>query len=369
MFFKSHSLRCLFFAFVLLISFSLFAQENLTKESIEILVGGAGLDEESAMNNAYQNAVKQAVGMYIDAETLVNNDEVVKDKILTHSRGIIDKVDVVSSSDDNGIYRVEILAHVIKKELEERVKPVFSDKVSISIDGDSLVAAAVTKEKNEKDALVLLEETISYINDEFLNWIDFSILGEPRVSESNDYIEIDVVAVLDFDKYSKIMQKPIDILEQISESKLDAISKASALNETLFTDRERVFSANVKSTDSNFFLVERWISSNGLQRKWTFYKLPIECTLNREYLNKLKFTINAEVKSKSNEILALGFQEVNMPRKIQSGYGNCVVSHDLEKYFPSSSIYVKQDNAVYKIQIPIEPNQLKDVSNIEIFIN
>ena len=52
--------------------------------------------------NAYSNAVQQALGLYVDAETLVQNDQIVQDKILTYSKGFIQEVTTVKQSQANG---------------------------------------------------------------------------------------------------------------------------------------------------------------------------------------------------------------------------------------------------------------------------
>jgi hypothetical protein len=53
-----------------------------------------GVDANAALLNAYSNAVQQALGLYVDAETLVQNDAIVRDKILTYSKGFIQEVTI-----------------------------------------------------------------------------------------------------------------------------------------------------------------------------------------------------------------------------------------------------------------------------------
>lgn len=346
--------------------------DEATKEYIEILVDGAGLDKESAMNNAYQNAVKQAVGLYIDAETLIDNNQEVKDKILTHSRGIIDKVEVISDQNDDGIYRVEILAQVIKQELEEKVKPISSDKASFNIDGESLVAAKASKEQQEADAKAILEEIALYIKEESINWIDFTIDGSPRVSNNHDYVEVDVLATYDFDKYLSIMEKPIEMLEQIALSKTQAVTQAENMNSPI------PFRGFSSFPSGNYFLIEKWKSNNHQQRKWTFYELPINCDLDlykipsfRTFSNNRKITINVEIKSKDNETISLGFKNLNDNYNIsQAYYKNCAIAHDIKSLDDTNHhVFFTQKPIKTTIRIPIEPNQIADIDSVEISVN
>lgn len=348
--------------------------DEATKEYIEILVDGAGLDKESAMNNAYQNAVKQAVGLYIDAETLIDNNQEVKDKILTHSRGIIDKVEVISDQNDDGIYRVEILAQVIKQELEEKVKPISSDKTSFNIDGESLVATKISKEQQEADAKAILEEIESYIMKESINWLDFSIDGETRLSDNNDYIEVDVLINNNFDNYLKGIKKPLEMLDQIAISKKEIIS-------TLPPEYKTANSANIR-TRKDFSIpfdsitnikpgiaIEVWRSQNYNQRKWIYYELPVDCSLKK---SSSSFNIKKEVISNSDKTpIALNFAKVNHSPKIQNSYYGkfCFVSHDLLRYGGSDFIEVTKKPIKMTIKTPVDLDQISDIGSVEISVN
>lgn len=50
-----------------------------------IVVEGVGMTPDEALKDAFRNAVRQVVGAVVDAETLVKNDEVINDKVLTYS--------------------------------------------------------------------------------------------------------------------------------------------------------------------------------------------------------------------------------------------------------------------------------------------
>lgn len=86
-------------------------------EFVDVIATGMGVDANAALLNAYSNAVQQALGLYIDAETLVQNDEIVRDKILTYSKGFIEEAKQISSSEANGIFQVKIRAKVKREQL------------------------------------------------------------------------------------------------------------------------------------------------------------------------------------------------------------------------------------------------------------
>ena len=55
--------------------------EELTPAAatMEVVASGVGLDPDKALKDALMNAVQQVVGAIVDAETLIKNDDIVKD--------------------------------------------------------------------------------------------------------------------------------------------------------------------------------------------------------------------------------------------------------------------------------------------------
>ena len=82
----------------------------------KVLVKGVGTTKEQALKDAYRDAVERAVGLYIDAETQVCNDAVIKDEILTHSNAYIETFEVVDESQERELFKVRILATVKARE-------------------------------------------------------------------------------------------------------------------------------------------------------------------------------------------------------------------------------------------------------------
>ena len=58
-------------------------------ETVTVLATGYGVDPDAAKKAAGRAAIEQVVGQLVDAETLVENDELVKDCILTHSAAFL----------------------------------------------------------------------------------------------------------------------------------------------------------------------------------------------------------------------------------------------------------------------------------------
>ncbi len=98
------------------------AQE--TKDLEEVTVTGKGLSslsepKKEALKNAIQNAVEKAVGVQVKGETLVQNYQLIHDRILLRSDGYVKKWEILREGEDRDSYLVEIKAWVGKGELNK----------------------------------------------------------------------------------------------------------------------------------------------------------------------------------------------------------------------------------------------------------
>lgn len=71
-----------------------------------VTVDGVGIDRDAAMRDAARTAVEQVAGMYISADTVVSENAVEMDEILSHAEGYVRDIQVISESMNGGEYRV-----------------------------------------------------------------------------------------------------------------------------------------------------------------------------------------------------------------------------------------------------------------------
>ena len=77
-------------AILTLATFQAVAEPVVNDATTEVVASGVGVDADKALQNALMNAVQQAVGLVVDAGTLVKNEAIVKDQILTYSDGYVE---------------------------------------------------------------------------------------------------------------------------------------------------------------------------------------------------------------------------------------------------------------------------------------
>jgi hypothetical protein len=64
-----------------------FAQSE-DQELRKVVATGAGMNEDQALGNAFTIAVQQAVGTIVDTETIVREDDTIREQILSASENL-----------------------------------------------------------------------------------------------------------------------------------------------------------------------------------------------------------------------------------------------------------------------------------------
>ena len=111
--------------FLLSIPVSQAQEETVRAEGIaRILQGNTDIARDNAVVDAQRKAVEQAVGVLMSSESVVENYELLSDRILTQSAGYIQSYQIVDERKDGEDYRVTIEAVVGMGALEEDVQAI-----------------------------------------------------------------------------------------------------------------------------------------------------------------------------------------------------------------------------------------------------
>lgn len=112
----------LLFAFITALSLTAFTQESQTvsAEGVAVVQGSAkDIARDAAIEDAQKRAVEQAVGILIDSQTMVENFQVISDKILSQTKGYLKRYNITGESMDGNLLRVRINAEVALGKLTE----------------------------------------------------------------------------------------------------------------------------------------------------------------------------------------------------------------------------------------------------------
>lgn len=139
--------------------------EVSSADVVKVRGKGIGTTRDEALKDAYRDAVERAVGLFVDAEQMVKNDELIKDEILTQSNAYIKKCDVIKESKENGLAKVVILATVHKAEIVKKVSGTMPG-VTLRVEDalKDIHAEMASKETRNTDAAALLKHALEYVD-------------------------------------------------------------------------------------------------------------------------------------------------------------------------------------------------------------
>lgn len=145
--------RFLFF----LLTFLLFIQVNAkTRDNIvELIVLGEGTTEKESITDALKTATMQAFGSFVSSSTVIINDELVKDEIISVSSGNVIGYDLVEPiSEKNGNFFATLKVKVSITKLTEFAQ---SKGCSLDFDGNLYVQQTKLKILQKKNAKKVME--------------------------------------------------------------------------------------------------------------------------------------------------------------------------------------------------------------------
>ena len=135
-------------------------------DTVKSIGRGVGVNETEALKDAYRDAIERAIGLYVDAETVAKNDEIVKDQILTQSNAYITHYDKIKTTNiSGGLVEVRIVATVKKRALTTKVSEAMPGaKIDVSSSLGELHAQMTTKENRSQDGAALLENVLKNVD-------------------------------------------------------------------------------------------------------------------------------------------------------------------------------------------------------------
>lgn len=199
--------------------FSLLAaslQAQTPERTVKLVVSGEAETKEEATKIALRNAIEQAFGTFVSADTEILNDELIKDEIVTISSGNIQSYKEVSSiKNTDGSQSVTLEAIVSIGKLVNFAK---SKGMSTELAGATFAMNMKIRElnkKNEIEVLADLQKKLLKIHQEH-NLFDYKLdLSEPYEKDNCYAVKVNVEIIPN--KNLVIFKNAIfDVLKSIS---------------------------------------------------------------------------------------------------------------------------------------------------------
>ena len=202
------------------------AATDADSKTKQVVAEGVGATKSEAEKDAFRNAVRQVVGAVVDAETLIKNDEVIEDKVLTYSDGFIKQGwETISEKTQGGLVRLKIKVEVEQRSVVAKLKA--ANVTMKQVDGKGLFAEVVTQLDAEKDAQALVEKALK---DFPLSCLKAEVVGKPELVKKDDTeatIRISVTVRADLAAYDAFAKRFEQTLKGISKQKTNFTIKAT----------------------------------------------------------------------------------------------------------------------------------------------
>jgi hypothetical protein len=143
---------------------------------MDVVVTGIGKDSDLAKQNAYAAAIERTLGVLVDANTLVENDKLVRDEVLTFSKGELKSFDVLEEWKKGGLTYVQVKAVVPLDALADRLKT--RNITTREVPGGLYYRDVQNARLDAENARKLLTEVLQDFRPDRL--IEPRIVGEPR---------------------------------------------------------------------------------------------------------------------------------------------------------------------------------------------
>jgi len=122
-----------------------------------LVATGYGIDNAQALKMAFRTAIEQYVGVVVDSSSIVKNSELIDDSLLTASSGYIQTYKILSTSNQNDLIAIKIMATVQSQKLIQSIHKL--NIATVTISGAKDIGARVeTKHIAKEDALKMLHK-------------------------------------------------------------------------------------------------------------------------------------------------------------------------------------------------------------------
>ena len=184
-----------------------------TQGTRQVVVDGVGATSEEALKDAFRKAVSEVMGSIMNAETQVENDRLLVDRILTLTDGFVDSYEEAGKAYvENGLVHRRIVATVGRDSLLVAC----GRAESASVDASGLYAEVMTKLERRRNARALLRKTLNMLPGALLQ----VQVGRPPIEKLEDTttalgIQLDIR--VDPKKYEAFQDRMTKILRCLSK--------------------------------------------------------------------------------------------------------------------------------------------------------
>lgn len=222
-----------------------------------LVVSGTGGSKEEATKNALRNAIEQAFGTFVSANTAVVNDDMVKDEIVTVTSGNIKSYDEINSrqigGQDGNMYEVTVQTVV---SIDDLVKFAQNHGMSAELAGQTFAMNIKIAQLNAKNENAALRHLIIQLYEiAKLGLYDFSLkIEEPTMEQGRAIVKVYIIPTpnANYNAYVNLAKKT---LTSLSMSPADSRNALSSGTGAFFCGwQDNGFNEYLHRNDKDFFV-------------------------------------------------------------------------------------------------------------------
>jgi hypothetical protein len=310
---------------------------------------GYGNSEDEALKSAYQNAVEQYVGVLVDSSTIIRNDRLIKNDILTFSNGYINSYKKLSSKEQMGLWEVKIDAVIKKQNVLEKIKALHIDPIDIK-DSEQSYARVISQVKSKFDAedmlVRLVRETTG--KESFERYINLRIdsvdLDLDMATRKSVPVTINYSILFNWDEYHKITNQFKQLFENMG-AELIYTKEIDSLDENPHSTIDRFF----EFSESLRYRNSRATETLGLNPNDKIITIVVKQN-NKLYANTWKFPRSYSVIYPFQEYYRPWNSYMKDKERIQvfsqQTSSNFITSHYSLSIFDANKQLIWKDNAI-----------------------
>ena len=182
---------------------------------------GAGATADEALKAALMNAVEQAVGVLIDAQTIVEHNDLIQEKIIAASNAFVEKYELVKQWQEGGLNRCRLVALVRNRQLREKLEA--NRIIAAKVDGKSIAAHIDTEQAAKQSAAEVVKSCFADFPSKVLT---VKCTADPvPVPGSTSKLRIPIEVAVDMKAYSEIMRDISPKLAKVARATATATVK------------------------------------------------------------------------------------------------------------------------------------------------
>ena len=135
----------------------------------EVITIGQGSTLEAAIHSAMRAAIEQEIGTLVESKTIVKNRQTIIDDIMINSSGLIEGYEVLSQTESDGIFEVEVKSNVNNEKLQAGLMTVLQKKTIVETNMNDPRIAVIALDDDGAEYAEIENEIISSLQGQGFN--------------------------------------------------------------------------------------------------------------------------------------------------------------------------------------------------------